>query len=131
MPSAEDLESGVETFAPRPNFDQFYMAFTAIFIVFIGEDWQSVMHNHYRVEGNTALIFFPILYIMLNLILLNLFLAVLLGSFEHSDSEKADKPEAEDKAISRVIKNIKNLFKRCFSQKNKKVIPSQNQTDRS
>ena len=30
--------------APRPNFDNIYMAFTTIFIVFIGEDWQAVMH---------------------------------------------------------------------------------------
>ena len=29
----------VTTMTPRPNFDSFYMAFTSIFIVFIGEDW--------------------------------------------------------------------------------------------
>ena len=46
------------------------------------------MHDHYRVTGNVALIFFPVLYIMLNLILLNLFLAVLLGSFEQTDDGK-------------------------------------------
>ena len=113
VPTAEDIEKGVETFAPRPNFDLFYMAFTAIFIVFIGEDWQAVMHNHYRVSGTVALIFFPVLYIMLNLILLNLFLAVLLGSFEQTDDGKDKKEEQEDKALGRVIKKVKNLCKRC------------------
>ena len=39
VPTDQDIEDGVVTFAPRPNFDQFDMAFTAIFIVFIGEDW--------------------------------------------------------------------------------------------
>ena len=34
--------------SPRPNFDTFYMAFTSIFIVFIGEDWHTLMHSHYR-----------------------------------------------------------------------------------
>ena len=34
---------------PRPNFDNFYMAFTSIFIIFIGEDWHTIMHSHYRV----------------------------------------------------------------------------------
>ena len=64
--------------SPRPNFDSFYMAFTSIFIVFIGEDWQTLMHSHYRIEGVSALLFFPFLYICLHLILLNLFLAILL-----------------------------------------------------
>ena len=113
MPTEEEIENGEETFAPRPNFDQFDMAFTAIFIVFIGEDWQSVMHNHYRVVGNIALVFFPVLYIMLNLILLNLFLAVLLGSFEAPDDGKGGTEATEDKTLSRVIRKLKNACKRC------------------
>ena len=60
------------------------MAITSIFIVFIGEDWQILMHSHYRVEGISALIFFPTLYICLHLILLNLFLAILLQNFDIS-----------------------------------------------
>ena len=116
VPLQIDIDSGVvEAIAPRPNFDQFYMAFTAIFIVFIGEDWQSVMHTHYRVSGHIALLFFPLLYIMLNLILLNLFLAVLLGSFESTDADK-DKPMevGEEKTQTRLIKKFRNSCKRCF-----------------
>ena len=71
------------------------------------------MHNHYRVSGTIALIFFPVLYIMLNLILLNLFLAVLLGSFEQTDDSKDKKEATEDKALGRVIKKVKNFCKRC------------------
>ena len=58
------------------------MALTSIFVVFIGEDWHTIMHSHYRVEGVSALLFFPLLYISLNLIMLNLFLAILLQNFE-------------------------------------------------
>ena len=66
---------------PRANFDEFYIAFTSIFIVFIGEDWQTVMADHYRAEGSFSLIFFMATYVCLHLILLNLFLAILLQNF--------------------------------------------------
>lgn len=55
---------------------------TSIFILFIGEDWHKLMHSHYRAQGNSALVFFPALYICLHLIQLNLFLAILLQNFE-------------------------------------------------
>ena len=74
-------EDTVEIFSPRPNFDGFFNGFVTIFIMFIGEDWQVVMHEHYRGIGLTSLIFFPIVYISLYLVMLNLFLAILLGSF--------------------------------------------------
>jgi hypothetical protein len=35
--------------SPRVNFDDFPNGFTAIFIIFIGEDWNSVMYDHVRV----------------------------------------------------------------------------------
>lgn len=34
--------------APRENFNTPFMAFIAIFIVFIGDDWNAIMYNHYR-----------------------------------------------------------------------------------
>jgi hypothetical protein len=33
---------------PRENFNTPLMAFIAIFIVFIGDDWNAIMYNHYR-----------------------------------------------------------------------------------
>lgn len=43
------------------------------------------MHQHYRVEGISALLFFPMLYISMNLIMLNLFLAILLQNFDSKE----------------------------------------------
>ena len=80
-----DLESSDRTFSPRINFDTFYMALTAIFILFIGDDWQAIMQDYYRVEGNISLLFFVITFIFLHLILLNLFLAILLQNFSVSE----------------------------------------------
>ena len=33
---------------PRASFNSFGLGFTTIFIVFIGEDWNSVMYDHHR-----------------------------------------------------------------------------------
>ena len=68
-------------FPPRPNFDTVYNGFIAIFIVFVGEDWSSVMYTHYRSQGSIAQIFFPILFVCLNLMLMNLFLVNVLINF--------------------------------------------------
>jgi len=35
--------------SPRVNFDDFMNGFITIFIIFIGEDWNSVMYDHVRV----------------------------------------------------------------------------------
>jgi len=46
MPARSDIINGT---SPRENFDNPLMGFIAIFIVFIGDDWNAIMYNHYRV----------------------------------------------------------------------------------
>ena len=67
---------------PRANFNTFLSGFTTIFIVFIGEDWNASMYDHVRATGNGGIFFFISLFILGNLVLLNLFLAILLKNFE-------------------------------------------------
>jgi len=67
---------------PRQNFNTLYNGLTTIFIVFIGEDWNSVMYDHYRATNSLTIAYFMFLFIFGNLILLNLFLAILLKNFE-------------------------------------------------
>jgi hypothetical protein len=88
---ADDLQNGI---SPRINFDEFSMGFLTIFIIFIGEDWNSVMYDHVRVQGRMHIIFFIFLFIIGNIILLNLFLAILLKNFEEPPSK--DEPEEAD-----------------------------------
>ena len=71
--------------SPRANFDTFLEAFTTIFIVLIGEDWNQVMYAHIRASGHIGIIFFVSLVIFGNFILLNLFLAILLKNFEEEE----------------------------------------------
>lgn len=76
-----------EGLSPRPNFDNIWMGFTSIFAVAIGDDWNYLMALAYRTEGFISLLFYPIVFIMMNLILLNLFLAILLQNFENEEQE--------------------------------------------
>lgn len=80
---------------PRTNFNDFFQGFTTIFIVFIGEDWNSVMYDHVRCMGWISVGFFIPIFIIGNLIMLNLFLAILLKNFEEPP-EKEDPPPPED-----------------------------------
>ena len=83
---------------PRANFNNFLYGIITIFIVFIGEDWNSSMYDVYRATGGGAYLFFISLFIIGNLILLNLFLAILLKNFEEPPGGgEDDEEEAEAK----------------------------------
>ena len=92
-------------FPPRPNFNSVYNGFVTIFVVFIGEMWNEVMYDHYRGEKVASLIFFPLLYVTLNLILLSLFLVILLKNFYtvHDEKEGAD---SENKTLFGIKKRL-------------------------
>ena len=74
-------EDTKDVFSPRPNFDGFFNGFISVFIIFIGEDWQVSMYEHYRHLGILSMFFFPVVYISLCMIMINLFLAILIESF--------------------------------------------------
>ena len=106
----DDLESvaeeGEDGIFPRANFNTFLTGFTTIFIVFIGEDWNASMYDHVRTRGMGAVFFFISLFILGNLVLLNLFLAILLKNFE----EPPGKDEDEDEDVDSTITKIKNFL---------------------
>jgi voltage-dependent calcium channel L type alpha-1D len=79
---------------PRANFNTFLSGFTTIFMVLIGDDWNTTMYEHVRAKGYGAIFFFISLYIFGNLVLLNLFLAILLKNFEEPPGK--DEEENED-----------------------------------
>ena len=53
-----------------------------IFIILVGENWNEVMFDAINALGWVAAVYFVLLVIIGNFILLNLFLAILLGNFE-------------------------------------------------
>ena len=51
----------------------------------IGDNWTNIMYNGVRAADNMiAAVFFILLFVGGNIIMLNLFLAILLGNFERS-----------------------------------------------
>ena len=100
--------------SPRANFDTFLEAFTTIFIVLIGEDWNTVMYDHIRAMGYVGIIFFVSLVIFGNFILLNLFLAILLKNFE--EEEKPEK-SSEEKDEESPKKNVFNKLKSALQNR--------------
>jgi len=72
----------------RSHFDTATIGFITIFIIIIGDDWNKIMNDHYRAlyvdspgEAYVAVAYFMGLYIVGNIVLLNLFLAILLANF--------------------------------------------------
>jgi len=96
---------------PRTNFNFFINGMVTIFIVFIGEDWNSVMITHVRGSGDTAIPFFVFVFIFGNLILLNLFLAILLKNFEEPPGKDDDEPAYVEEPTDKVPLKVK--CKKC------------------
>jgi hypothetical protein len=55
-----------------------------VFEIMIGENWNGVMYDHMRSVGELSCIYFIALVILGNIIMLNLFLAILLGNFDRA-----------------------------------------------
>jgi voltage-dependent calcium channel L type alpha-1D len=91
-------------FYPRANFNSFLSGLTTVFIVFIGEDWNASMYDHVRTNGHGALIFFVSLFVLGNLILLNLFLAILLKNFEEPPGKDAEDETVDGEGVITKLK---------------------------
>ena len=76
--------------SPRPNFDNLGMAFTTVFAIAIGDDWNLLMAQAFRNVGFIAIIFYPVVFTFMTLILLSLFLAILLEKFAIDDPGEED-----------------------------------------
>ena len=72
----------IEGESPRPNFDKLSNSLIAICEIFIGGGWSNIMYQCIRANGKASSIYFILLVVMGTIILMNLFLAILLGNFE-------------------------------------------------
>jgi len=69
---------------PRANFDTIQWSIVTVFQVIIGDDWTTVMYNAIRAKGGLFAFYFITLVMFGNIIMLNLFLAILLGNFDRA-----------------------------------------------
>ncbi|KFM76771.1 Voltage-dependent calcium channel type D subunit alpha-1, partial [Stegodyphus mimosarum] len=87
---------------PRHNFDSFVQALLTVFQILTGEDWNEVMYDGIRAYGGIgsygalACIYFIILFICGNYILLNVFLAIAVDNLADADSLTGVEKEGEE-----------------------------------
>ncbi|XP_032894259.1 voltage-dependent L-type calcium channel subunit alpha-1C [Amblyraja radiata] len=88
----------------RSTFDNFPQSLLTVFQILTGEDWNSVMYDGIRAYGGPAFpgmlvcIYFIILFICGNYILLNVFLAIAVDNLADAESlTSAQKEEEEEK----------------------------------
>ena len=86
---------------PDSNFDSFYNALLSVFIVIANDGWTVLYFDHYRTVGPvTSTLFFGSLVVLGQMILFNLFLAILLQEFE--SKKYKEKPEKESNQNEKV-----------------------------
>ncbi|XP_075766597.1 voltage-dependent L-type calcium channel subunit alpha-1S isoform X2 [Pelodiscus sinensis] len=88
----------------RSTFDNFPQALISVFQILTGEDWNSIMYNGIMAYGGPSFpgmlvcIYFIILFVCGNYILLNVFLAIAVDNLAEAESlTSAQKAKAEEK----------------------------------
>jgi len=84
---------------PRAHFDDVWWSATTIFQVLSGENWNTVMYDGWKSTGYFAVAYFVSLVVFGAFIVLNLFLAILLGGFDSGADEDEPKPPEKPKPI--------------------------------
>ncbi|KAK3250718.1 Caveolin-2 [Cymbomonas tetramitiformis] len=79
---------------PRHNFDNIFWSFITIFQILTGENWNEVMYDAIRSVGTAASLYFILLNVLGNYVVLNLFLAILLDNFGSAGDEAEEEAEA-------------------------------------
>ncbi|MED6232264.1 Voltage-dependent L-type calcium channel subunit alpha-1D [Ataeniobius toweri] len=102
-----------ETVTKRSTFDNFPQALLTVFQILTGEDWNTVMYDGIMAYGGPAssgmvvCIYFIILFICGNYILLNVFLAIAVDNLADAESlNTAQKEEEEAKKRKNSAKDI-------------------------
>ncbi|XP_049714057.1 voltage-dependent L-type calcium channel subunit alpha-1S [Elephas maximus indicus] len=97
----------------RSNFDNFPQAIISVFQVLTGEDWTSMMYNGIMAYGGPSYpgmlvsIYFIILFVCGNYILLNVFLAIAVDNLAEAESlTSAQKAKAEEKKRRKMSKGL-------------------------
>uniref|UniRef100_A0A670HXQ1 Voltage-dependent L-type calcium channel subunit alpha n=1 Tax=Podarcis muralis TaxID=64176 RepID=A0A670HXQ1_PODMU len=104
-----------ETQTKRSTFDNFPQALLTVFQILTGEDWNAVMYDGIMAYGGPSssgmvvCIYFIILFICGNYILLNVFLAIAVDNLADAESlNTAQKEEAEEKERKKTARYRRN-----------------------
>jgi len=109
-----------QPYIPRHNFDNIGWSLITIFQILTGENWNSVMYDGmYAVDNGWASLYFVLLVVIGNYIILNLFLAILLDNFGGGSDE-------EDEYVDESVHNgMKQSQSKKSNKSNKKMTRQQ------
>ena len=95
----------------RHSFDNIFWAFITIFQILTGENWNEVMYDGMRHTNSWTCVYFIVLVVLGNYIILNLFLAILLDNFGGvgEDDDGEGDQSAHGKKGSRPSSRAKSL----------------------
>ena len=86
----------------RYNFDTFHQAFLSLFILLTGENWNEMMYNAMRATSNFTSLYFIIVIILGNFIIVQLLVTIVITNFDESC-----KFTQKRKIINKIETNIK------------------------
>ena len=91
------MESEIEqAVVPRSNFDNILQSFITVFQILIGESWNEIFYNCWKgASSASASGYFITMIFFGNIIMMNLFLAMLLGNFERASLVQQVESEEE------------------------------------
>ncbi|XP_033825149.1 dihydropyridine-sensitive L-type skeletal muscle calcium channel subunit alpha-1-like [Periophthalmus magnuspinnatus] len=96
----------------RSNFDNFPQALISVFQILTGEDWTTIMNNGIMAYGGPVFpgilvaIYFIVLFVCGNYILLNVFLAIAVDNLAEAESlTSAQKEKAEEKMRRKLLRS--------------------------
>uniref|UniRef100_A0A8C2J5C7 Voltage-dependent L-type calcium channel subunit alpha n=1 Tax=Cyprinus carpio TaxID=7962 RepID=A0A8C2J5C7_CYPCA len=98
-----------ETQTKRSTFDNFPQALLTVFQILTGEDWNAVMYDGIMAYGGPSssgmivCIYFIILFICGNYILLNVFLAIAVDNLADAESLNTDKEDEKENAGKELL----------------------------
>ena len=95
---------------PRAHFDDLFWALVSVFQVISGEDWNISLFHAMHATHDISCLYFVSLFMIGNYIVLNLFIAVLLGGLE-SSKDIENEPEALPPPDPRLIARASILLK--------------------
>ena len=122
--------SSIDTCAllPRSNFDHLGYSTLTVFQIITGEDWNTVMYNGMRAAPKQNrpwwihALYFVSLFLIGNVIVLNLFIAVLINNFE-GDDEEEDEDLPDHNTVSEVPEKTPFMLCCCCKRENARVEP--------
>jgi len=116
--NSDDQVDSVDGTSYKFNYDSLPAAMVTSFILIVADDWNEIMYQYIRATSFSSAFFFVSIVMIGNMILLNLFLAILLSNFEEAFAEKTNLQNRSEKKrwATVLLKKIGAPFKKALAK---------------